>query len=373
MRSVADSDAEAGRLSDLRAEFPRFRIWQEIVGDRVCYVARLLHPGTAPHTIVTHDLDELRATLNQAPADPQVTKAQDFDTSAPNIARVYAHWLGGKDSFAADRQAADAVTSEFPEITLVAKANRAFVVRAAAYVAAQGITQFVDVGTGLPTSPSVHDIAARADPAARVVYVDHDPVVLAHARALLATRPGVTIVAGDMRQPDAILAAPELRSAIDLAQPVCIILAAVLHFLPASQADAIVAAFRRAMAPGSYLVISSGTSTGASPALIARLAAAYQDTTVVTGRTADEIAAYFTGLHLVPPGLTDVWAWRPDSDHYWPPPPSARILGAVARKPASSPHASAQTNGIREDTAAPRQPGASRPAQNRKPPAGQDD
>src|SRR5450755_2174847 len=101
MRLVADSDAEAGRLADLRAEFPRFRIWQETVGDRVRYVARRVYAGSAPHTVVTHDLDELRATLNQAPADPQVTKAQDLDTSAPNIARVYAHWLGGKDSFAA--------------------------------------------------------------------------------------------------------------------------------------------------------------------------------------------------------------------------------------------------------------------------------
>ena len=338
MSSVTESDADACGLADLRAEFPRFRIWQETVGDRVRYVACRLNPGAGPHTIVTADPGEIRAVLNQARADPQATQAQALDTSAPNIARVYAHWLGGKDSFAADRRAADAVASEFPEIALVAKANRAFVIRTVAYTAALGIKQFIDIGTGLPTSPSVHDTAARADPAARVIYVDHDPVVLAHARALLATRPGVTILAGDLRQPDAILAAPQLRRAIDLAQPTCIILAAVLHFLPASEADAIVAAVRRAIAPGSYLVISSGTSSGTSPALIAHLAAAYQGTTVVSSRTAEEIAAYFTGLHLVPPGLTDVWAWRPDNDHYWPPPPTARILGAVARKPASPGH-----------------------------------
>jgi hypothetical protein len=107
-----------------------------------------------------------------------------------------------------------------------------------------------------------------------------------------------------------------------------------LHFLPPAEADTIVAAFRHLMAPGSYLIASSGTSTGTSPALINRLAAAYQDTATVTGRTVDEIAAYFTGLHLVPPGLTDVWAWRPDTQHHWPQPRSARILGAVGRKPA---------------------------------------
>ena len=114
-------------------------------------------------------------------------------------------------------------------------------------------------------------------------------------------------------------------------QPVCVLLTAVLHFLPADQAGTVAAAFRQALAPGSYLVISSGTSTGTNPALINRLAA-YQDITVVTGRPAEEIAAYFTGLHLVPPGLTDVWGWRPDSERYWPP-PTARILGAVGRKP----------------------------------------
>jgi uncharacterized SAM-dependent methyltransferase len=227
--------------------------------------------------------------------------------------------------------------AEFPEIALVARANRAFVLRAVAYVAAQGITQFIDIGAGLPTSPSIHQTAARISPAARVAYVDHDPVVLARARAraLLATSPAVTVLAGDLRQPEATLSSPGLRRIIGLDQPVCVVLAAVLHFLPADEADAAVTAFCRAMAPGSYLIISSGTSTGVSPALIDRLQAAYQDTTVVTGRTADEIAAYFTGLHLVPPGLTDVWAWRPETEWYWPPPSSARILGAVARKPAS--------------------------------------
>ena len=326
------SQSGARELAALRQDFPAFRIWQETMSERVRYVARRQHPDARPHTVVTADPEELRALLGGASAP--LPPSQQIDTAAPNIARVYDRWLGGKDNFDADRQAADAVAAQFPEITDVAKANRAFVIRAAAYVAAQGITQYLDVGAGLPATPAVHQIAQHADPAARVGYIDNDHVVLAHARAILGSGPGVAVIAGDMRQPAAILTSPELRALIDLNQPVCVILAAVLHFLPPAQADTIAAAFRQAMAPGSYLIASSGTSTGTNPALIALLAAAYQDTATVSGRTADEIAGYFTGLHLVPPGLTDVWAWRPGSQPHWPPPRTARILGAVGRKPA---------------------------------------
>jgi S-adenosyl methyltransferase len=140
-----------------------------------------------------------------------------------------------------------------------------------------------------------------------------------------------------MQQPGAILGRPDLRGLIDLRQPVCVILASVLHFVTATEADAAVDAFTAAMAPGSYLICSAGTSTGISPALIARLQAAYQGTTVVTGRPEAEIAAYFDGLDVVPSGLTDVWAWRPDHQWFWPPPPSARILRGVASKPATAP------------------------------------
>jgi O-methyltransferase involved in polyketide biosynthesis len=319
----------------MRQDFPCFRIWSEVTGDRTRYVARRLPIGTGPHTVVTADLDELRAILNDFPTQPHPRPAASFDTAAPNIARMYDRWLGGKDNFDADRQAADAVAAQFPEITDIAKANRAFVIRAVAYVAAQGITQYLDIGAGLPATPTVRQTAQRANPAARVVYIDNDPIVLAHARAILAAGPGVAVIDADLRQPAAILTSPELRGIIDLNQPVCVVLAAVLHFLPPAQADTIVAAFRQAIAPGSYLIASSGTSTGTSPALIARLAAAYQDTATVVGRTVDEIAGYFTGLQLVPPGLTDVWAWRPDTQPCWTPPRTARILGAVGCKPAA--------------------------------------
>jgi S-adenosyl methyltransferase len=159
-------------------------------------------------------------------------------------------------------------------------------------------------------------------------------VVLSHARALMATGQREVVVLGDMRWPGAILTSPKLRHLIHLDEPLCVILASVLHFVTAAEADAIVAAFVAAMVPGSFLVLSAGTSTGTDPALLERLSATYQDTAVVTGRTEAEIAAYFSGLRLEPPGLTDVWAWRPDAGRQWPP-SGARILGAVARKPAA--------------------------------------
>jgi O-methyltransferase involved in polyketide biosynthesis len=337
MQAAPADDGEGDQLVALRARFPQFRLWSEITGDRVRYVARRLHPDAAPHTIVTADLDELCAVLDDAPAQPLTAADLALDAAVPNVARMYDRWLGGKDHYEADGHAADALTAEFPEIGLLARANRAFVLRAVAHVAARGIAHFIDVGVGFPSSPNVYEMAVRADPAVRVAYVDHDPVVLAHARALLADGPGVAVVAGDLREPGAILADPDLRALIDLDQPVCVILAAVLHFLPAVQADAAVAAFRNVMVPGSYLVVSAGTSTGTSPALIGRLTAAYAGTTVVSARAGEEIAGYFAGLDLVAPGLVDVWAWRPDSEWFWPPPPTARILGGVARMPATIP------------------------------------
>lgn len=321
-------------LTTLREEFPGFRIWREMTGDRVRYIARSMHPGTGPHTAVTADPDELRAVLRDALTQSQLRPAgvQPFATTRPNIARMYSYWIGGKDNFEADRLAANTVLADFPQVVDIARANRDFVIRAVAHVAARGIAQFLDVGTGLPACPAVHEIARQADPAARVAYIDNDPVVVAHARALLAG-PGIVVIAEDIRQPGAILAGPELRKVIDLEQPACVILASVLHFVSPPEADAIVATFTAAMAPGSYLILSAGTSTGTDPALIERLAAAYQDTTVVTGRAEGEIAGYFAGLDIEPPGLTDVWAWRAGRQWRWPP-TGARILGAVARKPA---------------------------------------
>jgi hypothetical protein len=317
-------------LPALTADFPQFKIWrEETVGGRCHYIARGLRPDIHPHTVVTNDPAELRAALAPETSQP-------FNPGVPSIARLYDRWLGGKDNFAADRAVADELSEEFPEIADIARANRQFVIRAVRQVAAVGITQFIDVGTGLPTPPSIDETVRKLQPGALVAYVDCDPVVLAHARAMLAGNRGVVVVPGDARRPREILDNPALRAAIHLGKPVCIVLASVLHFVAPAEADAIVAAFVEAMAPGSYLILSSGTSTGTNPALLARLAAAYQGTAVVSGRSEAEIVGYFTGLELLPPGLVDVWAWRPDAAQSRPVRGSARILGAVGRKPAAS-------------------------------------
>src|SRR6266851_1562721 len=317
-------------LASLREQFPRFRIWKEVIGERTRYIARSLSLGSRLYTVVTADLGELREALSQG--TEQQVAATPYDTRVPNIARMYNYWIGGKDHSPADRQAADSVIADFPEVAQVARANRDFVTRAVRYVAEQGITQFIDVGAGLPAESAVHEVAQQVDPAARVAYVDNDQLVLAHARALLAGGPGVSVAAGEMRYPAGILAGLERRRFIDVRRPVCILLASVLHFLEPDEADVAVAAFTSFMAPGSYLLISAGTSTGTNPALIDRLRSAYAGTSVIIGRTAEEIAAWFTGLDLVPPGLVDVQAWRPGSERYWLAPSGARIIGAVGRK-----------------------------------------
>jgi hypothetical protein len=255
------------------------------------------------------------------------------DTAAPSTARIYNYLIGGDIHHPPDRAAAGRILADFPEFAQLARANREFVIRAVHYVATQGVIQFIDLGTGLPVSPAVHETAWRASPGARVAYVDHDPLVLEHARAAAAGHPDLAVVPGDLRQPDGILAHPELRRIIDPRSPVCLVLASVLHLLPPEAADAVVAGFRSVMTAGSYLVVSSGTSTGTSPAFIERLRRVYAHTSDITGRPREEIAAWFTGLELVPPGLADVQLWPADQGHAQARPP-ARMLGAVGRRPA---------------------------------------
>jgi O-methyltransferase involved in polyketide biosynthesis len=333
-RLAPDTSPWPSALASLQQDFPGHRIWREVTGERVRYIARSLHLGVSPHTVVTADLGELRMLLGDFPARSLPAGGPPVVAGGPSVAGMYDRWLGGGGSFEADRLAADALLAEFPQVAQVARANRDFVARAVAHVAAQGVSQFLDIGAGLPASPAVHEIAQRADPAACVAYIDNDPVVVAHLRArTLLAGPGVVVVAGDVREPRAILGCAGPLGLIDLGRPVCVILAAVLHFVTPAQADVAVAVLRAAIAPGSYLIVSAGTSTGTDPALIDRLHAACAGAAVVTGQTEAEIAAYFTGLDLEPPGLTEVWAWRPGTERFWPA-ARARILGGVARKPA---------------------------------------
>jgi O-methyltransferase involved in polyketide biosynthesis len=331
------NDAGPGELASLREEFPGFRIWRETTGERVRYVARSQRPGLNPHTVVTDDPAELRAALEPS----RDTGLVPFSPATPNIARMYDYFLEGKDHYPADRAAARRILDTFPEVAKIARANRAFLTRAVRHVARQGITQYIDLGSGLPTEPNTHETARQVTPGARTAYVDSDELVLAHSRALLGVDDQIAVITGDIRDPAAILTSPALTGLIDLEQPVCVLLVSVLHFLPPWEADVAVAAFRDRIAPGSYLIISAGTSTGTDPELITTMQDAYAGTAPVSGRTEQEIAAWFDGLTLARPGLADIWAWRPDSLPRPARPPSsrARFLAGVARKPtpASSP------------------------------------
>jgi hypothetical protein len=228
-------------------------------------------------------------------------------------ARIYDYLLGGKDNYAADRLAAQRAIAAIPEIRKVAKANRRFLVRAVRFAAEQGITQFIDLGTGFPTSPNVHEVARGTCPHAKVIYVDNDPVVTAHNRALRATVPGVVAIAGDIREPQALLADRELAGLIDFSSPVAVLFVAVLHFIrPDEDPAQIVAAFAEPMAPGSYLIVSHGVSDDTDPGAVTGLAEAYGRSGVaLVPRTVAEVGSWFGGFELVRPGLVDVTRWYP--------------------------------------------------------------
>jgi hypothetical protein len=200
--------------------------------------------------------------------EPRVPEG--VDVTRPSIARIYDYLLFGKDNFAADRAAADELMQSRLDPRRLALANRAFLRRAVRFAARQGISQFLDLGSGLPTSPSVHECAREVMPGARVAYVDHDPIVVTHNDALLATRDGVITVRGDVREPDAVLGHDALRGCLDFGRPIAVLLLSVLHFISGDEdAPGIVARFRERMAPGSYLVVSIGTSDGADPEMLA--------------------------------------------------------------------------------------------------------
>jgi len=229
-----------------------------------------------------------------------------FDPDTPSVARVWDYWLGGKNNFPADRELAEKMLEINPLAAQMARENRQFLGRAVSYVARRGVRQFIDIGAGLPTAPSTHDSVQQADPGAKVAYVDNDPIVIAHARVLLAMTQGVVVVPGDMRDPAAILADAQLTSVIDLAGPVCVLLSGVLHFLDAGAARDVATAFSRAITPGSYVIISVGTGQGevAGP-----FTAAYSPAPLYI-HGPDEIMAFFDGLELVPPGLVTARDWN---------------------------------------------------------------
>jgi SAM-dependent methyltransferase len=263
--------------------------------------------------------------VEQRTADPTL-----FDPSRPNIARVYDYWLGGKDNYVADRAEAERLIAVYPRLPFLARQSRLFLSRAVQWLADQGVTQFLDLGCGLPTGQNTHQIAQAIHADCHVVYVDADPVVVSHARALLCG-PGVIAIHGDLTEPDAILADLRgRRDPINLAEPTAVILAMVLHFFDAATARGIVAAYARAVTPGSYFVLSVGSGDERTGGALVR---EYQASTLYNHSFA-QIAAFLDDLELIPPGMTDAMSWMPGSPGQPPPPQTGgHVLAGVARKP----------------------------------------
>jgi len=269
-------------------------------------------PPAARSTVSTTRPDDRKDPVDPEPApnDPAL-----IDTSRPHPARMYDAYLGGKDNYAADRAAVAQVLEAAPEVEAIARANRAFLRRAVRFLATEkGITQFLDIGTGIPTAPNVHQVAAEAAPGARVVYADNDPIVHAHANALLTGTGTTRIVLADLRGPQAILAHPKVCGFLDFTRPVALLLIAILHFIPDAEDPAgIVAALRDGIPAGSYLALSHGTTDFHPAAVTGTAAAAYdQATAPLVLRPRAPIEAFFDGFTLEEPGLVQAPLWRPD-------------------------------------------------------------
>ena len=249
------------------------------------------------------------------PDEAEQTLAR-IDTTVAHPARRYDYWLGGKDNFAADRESGDAIAAAFPTVRIAVIENRRFVRRAVAYLAGQaGIRQFLDIGTGIPTSPNVHEIAQGLDPTSRVAYVDNDPIVLVHARALLtSSAEGATAyIDADLREPDKILANVDLRNTLDFSQPMALMLGAILHFIPDEEDPyGIVARLVGALPKGSYLLVSHATNDFLTPQEVAEIVAGRYGP--FYARSEGEFSRFFEGCELVSPGITSVAEWRSEDE-----------------------------------------------------------
>ena len=258
-----------------------------------------------------------------------------IDASVPHSARIWNYWLGGKDNYEIDRTVGDQVAELFPGIRETARVSRALQTRIIGYLAADvGIRQFLDVGTGLPTAENTHQVAQRIAPEARIVYVDNDPLVLAHARALLTSTPeGATAyIHADLRDPDKILA--EAADTLDFTEPIALILSGVLgHVVDIGQARSIVRGLLAGLPSGSYLSLNDGTSVIAREEL-EQATQDYNDSGALpyVQRTPEEIASFFEGLELVEPGVVSCPRWRPDPAP-GDPPAELDAFGGIGRKP----------------------------------------
>ncbi|GAA2624306.1 SAM-dependent methyltransferase [Paractinoplanes durhamensis] len=258
----------------------------------------------------------------------------DVDTSKPSTARMYDYFLGGSHHFAADRAAAEQVLGVIPNIREIARANRAFLHRAVRYMLDRGITQFLDVGSGIPTVGNVHDLVGEYRGDGRVVYVDIDPVAVTHSVNLLRDNPNAAAAHGDLLVPDAILGHDDVRELLDFRRPVGLLLVSMLHFLPDEVYPA-VARLRAALAPGSYLALSHVATEAADPSTSDRVAGIYRRTSASAAVTRDrtQILEFFGDFQVTAPGL--VWAgeWPAPQADAGAAPDSTLILVGAARKP----------------------------------------
>jgi hypothetical protein len=245
-------------------------------------------------------------------AEPGETP-EGVEVDRPSIARVYDFLLGGHHNYAPDRELARRILQAEPNARHVVAENRAFLGRAVGHLVQAGVSQLIDLGSGIPTQENVHEIAQRGNPEARIVYVDNDASVFAHSRHLLRGNPLVTIINADMRRPAAILAHPEVGRLIDFSRPVGLLMMTVLHFVPDSQdAYGIVSAYTQALAPGSYLAVSHATSDPLPDTAKKVEELSKNSATTAYIRTAEQIGRFFTGFELVEPGLVYMPLWRHD-------------------------------------------------------------
>jgi len=281
--------------------------------------------------------------MDWANADPDDLghRPVDLQVDRPHPARVYDYLLGGKDNFAADRAAAEAGLRANPNSRIPPRENRAFLSRVVRYLAGEArISQFLDIGTGIPTSPNVHEIAQEIEPQARIVYVDNDPIVLTQARALLTTGPGgeTAYIDADLRDIDAVLGSADLRKTLDLSQPVALLLIAVMHFIPDDDDPwALAARLLAALPSGSFLALSHLTGDF-DPAAWEGVVAVYRRSGVTMQvRRKAAIERFFAGLELVDPGVVSLPHWRPDPSRVEVGGPASdaavSVYGGVARKP----------------------------------------
>jgi hypothetical protein len=273
-------------------------------------------------------------TLPEEPLPTEDWVPSGIDTERPSSARIYDYFLGGAHNFAVDRQVAEQLIAAYPDVALISRANRAFLRRAVEYLVNAGVRQFLDLGSGIPTVGHVHEIAQRAAPESRIVFVDVDPIAVAHSRLMLADNDRTTVIQEDVRRPEQILDHPDLRGLLDFDEPIAVLVMALLHFLPDTDDPAgIVSRLTAPLTSGSYLAISHGSEDARDGSEAREI---YRRSGIdLTWRNRQQIQALFADLELVEPGLVWVAEWRPDSalDAYHDDPTMSASYGGVARKP----------------------------------------